>query len=101
MSINENREFEAINKQVKERSVKVDEDRQAAAETYREVKARRRARAAGRIITMAVMFAVAAAGFFGLEAIGWINDTFRIVLVCAAGAVAMFKIGFCWHDLKQ
>ena len=101
MSINENREFEAINQQVKERSMKVEEVRQSVAESYREVKARRRAKAAGRIIIIAVLFAVSAAVFCGLEAIGWINDTFRIVLMCAAGAVAMFMIGFCWHDLKQ
>ena len=101
MSINENQEFEAINRASKERSVNVDEYRQTVEETYREVKARKKAKAIYHIIALVVLFASAIAFFYGLEAICWINATFRIVLMCAAGAVATFKIGFNWHDLKQ
>ena len=101
MSINENQEFEAINRASKERSENVDEYRQTVADTYREVKARRKAKAIYHIVALVVLFASAIAFFYGLEVIGWINGTFRIVLMCVAGAVGMFKIGYYWHDLKQ
>ena len=101
MSINENQEFEVINRASKERSENVDEYRQTVAETYREVKARRKAKALYHIIALAALLASAVGFFYGLEVIGWINGTFRIVLMCVAGAVAMFKVGFYWHDFKQ
>jgi Na+/proline symporter len=101
MNINENQEFEAINSKVKERSVNVEEVRQSAAETYREVKARKKAKALGRIFVAVVMFAMAVVVFYGLESIGWINSTFHIVLMCIAGAVTMFNIGLRWNELKQ
>ena len=101
MSINENQEFETINRMARERSENVDEYRQTVADTYREVKARRKAKAIYHIIALVMLFASAIAFFYGLEVIGWINGTFRIVLMCVAGALAMFKIGYYWHDLKQ
>lgn len=101
MSINENQEFEAINRASKERSENVDEYRQVVADTYREVKARRKAKAIYHIIALVVLFASAVGFFYGLEVIGWINDTFRIVLMCGAGAVAMFKVGQYWNDIKK
>ena len=101
MSINENQEFEAINRASKERSENVDEYRQTVADTYREVKARRKAKAIYHIVALAMLFVAAIAFIYDLEVIGWINGTFRIVLMCVAGAVGMFKIGYYWHDLKQ
>lgn len=101
MNINENQEFEAINQKVKERTESVEEVRQTVADTYREVKAKRKARAILRIVVAVVLFGAAAAGFYGLEAIDWINHTFRIVLTAAAGAVAMFKIGGFWQRAKD
>lgn len=101
MSINENQEFEAINQKVKERTESVEEVRQTVADTYREVKAKRKAKAIIRIVVAAVLFGASVAGFYGLESIGWINDTFRTVLTAAAGSVAMFKIGCFWQKSKQ
>ena len=101
MNINENQEFEAINQKVKERTVNVEEVRQSVADTYREVKARRKAKAVMRMILAVVLFGASVAGFYGLESIGWINDTFRTVLIGTSGSLAMFNIGLFWNDLKQ
>ena len=101
MNINENQEFEAINQKVKERTVNVEEVRQSVADTYREVKARRKAKAVMRMVLAVVLFGASVAGFYGLESIGWINDTFRTVLIGTSGALAMFNIGLFWNDLKQ
>lgn len=101
MNINENQEFEAINQKVKERTVNVEEVRQSVADTYREVKARRKAKAVMRMILAVVLFGASVAGFYGLESIGWINDTFRTMLIGASGSLAMFNIGRFWNDLKQ
>ena len=101
MSINESQEFEAINKKIKERSVNVEEVQQNAAETYREVVVRRKTKA---IVLMAVTLVILVATIFGvtaLEMIGWINETFRTVLMSVAGAVAMFKAGYFWHEFKN
>ena len=101
MSINENQEFEIINQKVKERTETVEEVRQAVAETYREVQVRKKAKAVACIAAVMALFGTAVAGFWGLEEIGWINHTFRIVLTAAAGAVAMFKVGGFWQKSKQ
>ena len=101
MNINENQEFEAINQKVKERTVNVEEVRQSVADTYREVKARRKAKAVMRMVLAVVLFGASVAGFYGLESIGWINDTFRTVLIGVSGALAMFNIGLFWNDLKR
>lgn len=93
MSINENQEFEAINQKVKERAVNVEEVRQSAADAYREVQMRKKAKAVVGMVAVMGVFGGAVAGCWGLEEIGWINHTFRIVLTSAAGAVAAFKMG--------
>lgn len=93
MSINENQEFEAINQKVKERAVNVEEVRQSAADAYREVQMRKKAKAVVSIVGVAALLGIAVTGCWGLEEIGWINHTFRIVLTSAAGAVAAFKMG--------
>ena len=101
MSINENQEFEAINQKVQERTVNVEEVRQSAADTYREVQIRKRAKAVVSMIAVAVVLGVALTGVWALEEIAWINHTFRIVLTAAAGAVAMFKMGGLWTQLTK
>lgn len=101
MSINENQEFEAINQKVKERSESVEEVRQTVAETYREVRVRKKAKAIIFILVALGVFAIAATGFWSLEQIEWINHSFRLVLTAATGAVAMFKIGGFWERVKQ
>ena len=101
MCINENQEFEAINQKAKERTVNVEEFQQTVADTYREVKARRKAKAIGLMVVSLLAFVAAVFGITGLEVIGWINDTFRIVLMCLAGSVAMFKVGYFWHEFKN
>lgn len=100
MSINENQEFEVINQKVKERAVNVEEVRQNAADTYKEEKARRVTKA---IINMAVTLlamVIVLRGITALEAIGWINGYFQVVLMCVAGSVSMFLEGYFWHELK-
>lgn len=100
MSINENQEFEAINQKVKERTESVEEVRQSAADAYREVQMRKKTKAVASIVGVATLLGCAVAGCWGLEEIGWINHTFRIVLTAAAGAAAMFKIGCFWQKSK-
>ncbi len=101
MSINESQEFEAINQKVKERTESVEEIRQNAADTYQEVKARRKAKALASIIAVVVVAGAFMAGVWGLEMIGWVNHTFRVVLMCVSGTVAMFKAGYFWHEFKK
>ena len=101
MSINENQEFEAINQKVKERTVNVEEVRQTVAETYREVRVRKKTKAMICIMAALGLFAIAAAGFWALEEIEWINYSFRLVLTAATGAVAMFKVGCFWQRAKD
>lgn len=101
MSINENQEFEALNRKTKERNESVEEEQQAVAENYREVRARRKAQSIAKIIVVAFALGVLLAGFWGLEQFGWINSTFRTVLMCVAGAVAMFKVGYFWNEMKK
>ena len=101
MSINENQEFEAINQKTKERNENATVECHSTEEIYRakKIKAKRRA-----IVCIFIIFAilvVAAAGIFALEYIGWINATFKIVLLCLAGCVAMFKVGYFWHEFKK
>lgn len=100
MNINENQEFEAINQKVKERSENVEEVRQTVADTYREVLARKKAKAIACIMGVAAVLAIAVTGFWALEEIEWINHSFRTVLTAAAGAFAMFKIGCFWQKSK-
>ncbi len=101
MNINENKEFEAINQKVKERTETVEEIRQSAANAYHDVKARRSARAILSIVITMCLLGLFLTGFWALQMIGWINEDFEIVLMCASGAVAMFKIGGFWQAFKQ
>lgn len=101
MNINENQEFENINQKVKERAENVEEVRQTVAETYREVRVRKKTKAIICIMAALGVFAIAVTGFWALEEIEWINHSFRTVLTAATGAVAMFKIGGFWQRAKQ
>jgi uncharacterized membrane protein len=101
MSVNENQEFEAINQRTKERTVNVDEVRQNVADTYKAVKIRRKTKAITIMAVTLVVLVIALRGINGLEAIGWINGSFKAVLMCAAGCVAMFTQGYFWHEFKD
>ena len=101
MSINENQEFEAINQKVKERTESVEGIRQNAADTYHNVQARKKAKAILRMVAITVAFVFAVVVINALEAIGWINSTFKVVMMVAAGGVAMFNQGYYWHELKK
>ena len=101
MSVNENQEFETINRKVKERTENAEEVLQAAADTYREVRMRKKAKAIACILGVAAVLGIVVAGFWALEEIEWINHTFRIVLTAIAGAVAMFKIGGFWREVEK
>ena len=101
MSINENQEFEAINQKTGERKFVAETECQCKEEYHRVKKAKATKKA---IVFMAVTFVALVATIFGitaLEMIGWINATFRIVLICLAGSVAMFKAGYLWHEIKN
>lgn len=101
MSINENQEFEQLNQQTR--------DRRAAAEAacydtqaiYLDKKAKARKKASGRLVLCLVASLAAIVGIYGLEAISWISKEFSVVLMCAAGAVAMFKVGYFYHEMKR
>ena len=101
MSINENQEFEAINQKVKERTESVEEIWQCAADTYHEVKARKKAKAIAKMFAVVAVFICATFGLIGLEYIGWISVFFRQVLICVAGCMAMFKLCYFWHEIKN
>lgn len=90
MSINENQEFETINRKANDRT-----------ETYREAQMKKKARAVACILGVAAVLGIAVTGFWALEEIEWINHTFRIVLTATAGAVAMFKIGGFWREIEK
>ena len=101
MSINENQEFEAINKKVKERTESVEESRQSAAGTYHDVQVRKKAKAILYMVAITVAFVLAIVVINALEVIGWINNSFKVVMMVAAGGVAMFNQGYLWHEFKQ
>lgn len=101
MSINESKEFEAINQRTKERTVDVEAVRKTAADTYKEVKVRRITKAITGMALTAVLLVIALRGINALEAIGWINNSFEVVMMVVAGSVAMFTEGYFWHELKH
>ncbi len=101
MSINESKEFEAINQRVKERTVDVEAVRKTAADTYKEVKARRITKAITLMAVTAVLLVIALRGISALEAIGWTNNSFAVVMMVVAGSAAMFTEGYFWHELKN
>lgn len=101
MSINENQEFEAINQKVKERSENAAVEFQSTEDFYHAKKVKAKQKAIMCIAVTVVILLVSVAGIIGLEYIGWINTTFRIVLLCLAGCMAMFKAGYFWREIKK
>ena len=101
MSINENQEFEAINQKTGERKFVAETECQCKEEYHRVKKAKAKKKAAVFMAVTLVAFAVAVFGISALKYIGWINATFSIVLMCMAGATAMFKTGYLWHEIKN
>ena len=101
MSINENKEFEAINKKTSERNAQATAVCHSTEEIYRAKKAKSKKKAIWFAAVTILLLAVAMVGITALEMIGWINSTFRIVLMCMAGSVAMFKVGYFWHEIKN
>ena len=101
MSINENQEFEAINQKTSERKANATVECHSTEEIYRAKKVKAKKMAIVCIIVTFSILLVAAAGIFALEYIGWINTTFRIVLLCLYGGVAMFKAGYFWREIKK
>ena len=101
MSINESMEFETFNQRTKERTVDVEAVRKSAADTYKEVRVRRITKAITRMVVTTLACVIAQRGINALETIGWINNSFEVVLMCLAGSVAMFLEGYFWHEIKN
>lgn len=101
MSVNEHKEFEAINKKTSERNAQATAICHSTEEIYRAKKAKASRKALSYIAITWVALVAAAAGIIGLADIGWINNAFCFVLLCLAVCVAMFKIGYFWHEIKQ
>ena len=100
MSINESMEFESINQKTGERKFVAETEGVCKEEMHRIKKAKAKKKAIVRlIVTLAVLIA-SMFGIIGLEMIGWINGIFQVVLMCVAGAVAMFKSGYLWREIK-
>ena len=101
MSINESKEFEAINQKTGERKFVVETESQCKEEYQRVKKAQAKKQAIVRLV-LTLLSVLASIGItICLKQIGWINGIFCIVLVCLAGAVAMFKSGYLWHEIKN
>ena len=101
MKINENQEFEAINQKTAERKFVAETECQCKEEYHRVKKAKAKKKAIVCLVLTLLSVLVAVFGIIGLEMIGWINDIFSVVLVCLAGAVAMFRAGYLWHEIKN
>ena len=101
MSVNENKEFEAINKKTSERNAQASAECSSTEEIHHAKKAKAKKKSIGFVVVTILLLATTMAGITGLEMIGWINGTFRIVLMCLAGSVAMFKVGYFWHEIKN
>jgi hypothetical protein len=101
MSINESKEFEAINQKTSERKVSAQAVCCSTEEIYRAKKSKATKKAIVFMVITLVALVATLLGITALEQIGWINATFRIVLMCAAGAAAMFKTGYFWHEIKN
>lgn len=101
MCINESKEFEAINQKTGERKASAEAVCCSTEEIYRAKKQKAKKRAVMFMALVLLGLAAAMLGITGLELIGWINETFRIVLMCFAGCVAMFKTGYFWHEIKN
>lgn len=101
MSINEHKEFEAINKKTSERHAQAVAVCHSTEEIYRAKKAKAKTKAFGYIAITGALAAAAVSGIEVLEKIGWINATFSLLLMCLAVCVAMFKVGYFWHEIKK
>ena len=101
MNINENQEFEAINQKTRERSDNAAVEFQSTEDFYHAKKVKAKQKAIVCIAVTVVILLVSVFGIIGLEDIGWINTTFRTVLLCLAGCMAMFKTGYFWHEIKK
>ena len=101
MSINESKEFEAINQKTGERKFVAETECQCSEAYHRVTKAKAKKKASVFLVVTLVALAVTMLGITALEMIGWINGTFRIVLMALAGAAAMFKAGYLWHEIKN
>lgn len=101
MCIDENKEFEAINQKASERKAAENAACYSTVEIHLARKAKAKKSAAVYLgVTLGVLV-ITMIGMTALELIGWINDTFRVVLQCVAGCVAMFKAGYFWHEIKN
>lgn len=101
MSINESKEFEAINQKTNERKF-VEESECQCKEAFHNVKRAKAKKKALLCICLTALCLVAVVfGVALLEDIGWINHIFSIVLSCSAGAAAMFKVGYYWNDFEK
>ncbi len=101
MCIDESKEFEAINQKASERIAAENAVCYSTEEVHRARKAKAKKKAAVHMgVTLGVLV-ITMMGITALELIGWINDTFRIVLQCLAGCLAMFKTGYFWHEIKN
>ena len=101
MCINESREFEAINQKTGERKFVADTECQCQEEYHRVKKAKAKKTAILLMFFTAVILFASIVTINSLEIIGWINGTFRIVLLCLAGSLSMFKFGYLWHEIKN
>lgn len=101
MSINENQEFEVINQKTGERNFVAETEGRCKEEYHRVKKAKAKKKAIVFMTITLLALVVAMLGITTLKVIGWINDTFRIVLMCFAGSAAMFKTGYFWHEIKN
>lgn len=101
MSVNENKEFEAINQKTSERKVQATAVCHSTEEIYRAKKAKAVKKAIGCMVAITLAFAIASVGITALKNIGWINGTFRIYLLSAAFGWTMFKLGYFWHEIKN
>lgn len=97
MSINENKEFETINRKTSERK-EADNNIVAIQEKN---KSKAKTKAVALMIATVLVFAVSVFVITALEKAGWINSAFRIVLLTLAECATMFKIGYYWHEVKN
>ncbi len=101
MSVNETKDFESINQKTSERRF-VEETEGKCKEAFNSVKkAKVKKKAIALLVVTCICLMAAGYGIKGLEMIGWINNTFSNVLMCLAGAVAMFKSGYLFYEIKN
>lgn len=97
MSINENKEFETINRKTSERK-EADNNIVALQEQN---KSKAKTKTIALMIATLLLFVVAVIGIRALEMSGWINSAFQIVLLTLAECATMFKIGYYWREVKN